>query len=305
MNKTEHKQNIYRMIFVLITMLLWGSLYPMAKLAFSMYNVNDVPDIFLFAGIRFTICGMVIAVYALFKSPKSYAPAKSALIPILLSGLFSIILQYSFNYLGLLHIDSSKSAILKQVGVIFYVCFSALFFKNDRLTWRKLIGVILGFTGIIAINLSSDGISFHPGDLAIIAASFSTIFANIVSKKVFVLVDPITATGISQLFGGLVLSLVGIIMGGNITIAFDASIWCLVYICAASSISYCLWYWVVKFGELSKLFIFKFAEPLFASILGAIILHENIWQLQYLSSFILIAAGIWISNSTSRKNKKL
>jgi len=47
---------------------------------------------------------------------------------------------------------------------------------------------------------------------------------------------------------------------------------------------------------LSKMFIIKFAEPVFASIFGALLLGENIFKIQYLLSFVLIASGIYISN---------
>ena len=48
--------------------------------------------------------------------------------------------------------------------------------------------------------------------------------------------------------------------------------------------------------ELSKLFIIKFAEPVFACIFGAILLGENIFRVQYVLAFLLIATGIYISN---------
>ena len=65
----------------------------------------------------------------------------------------------------------------------------------------------------------------------------------------------------------------------------------------ASIIGYCLWYYVVsKSAELSKLFVIKFSEPLFACVFGAIVLGEDIFKLQYLLAFVLISAGITIGN---------
>lgn len=284
------------LLLSLLVMLLWGSLFPMVKLGYTAYGVITTGDILFFAGVRFTICGALICLYCMIKDRRTFVPVKSALLPVLLSGVFAIILHYGFTYVGLKLTDSSKTAILKQVGVLFYVCFSVLFFKDDRLTVKKLIGVLLGFAGIIAINASSEGISFHLGDALIIAASFCTVFSNIISKKVFDRVEPITATGVSQLFGGVVLLLVGKVMGGGMRMDWNASTWIMVYICIASIFGYCIWFWVVKRGELSKLFIIKFAEPVFASLCGALLLRENILRPQYLVAFLLIAAGIYISN---------
>lgn len=73
-----------------------------------------------------------------------------------------------------------------------------------------------------------------------------------------------------------------------------------IYICTASIFSYCIWFSIVKKAELSKLFIIKFAEPVFACIFGAILLGENIFKIQYIAAFVLISLGIYISNSIGK-----
>lgn len=277
-------------------MLLWGTLFPTVKLSYSAFDISTTGDILFFAGMRFVVCGGVICLFSLITDKASFKPAKSSILPILLAGLFSIILHYACTYSALQLTDSSKTAILKQVGVLFYVCFSSLFFKDDKLSVKKLIGALLGFAGIIVINLNVDGVSFNIGDLLIIIASFCSVFSSIISKRVFVTVKPITATGISQLFGGIVLAIIGRAMGGSMTVTASLSSLLFVYICIASVVSYCIWFTVVKSGELSRLFIIKFAEPAFACIFGAMLLNENIFQWQYILSFLFIAGGIYISN---------
>ena len=288
-------------LLALLTMLLWGSLFPMVKLGFSAYKVNTVADILLFAGIRFILCGGVICIVAAIKDHTSYRPVKHSVAPILMSGVFAIILHYGFTYTGLELTDSSKTALLKQLGALFYVCFSFLFIKEDKPTAKKIIAALIGILGIVALNVSADGFSFSVGDLLILCASFCTVFSNVISKKVFQTVAPVTATGISQLFGGIVILAVGLVMGGKVQFALNSSLWIMVYICFASIVSYCIWFGIVKSGELSKLFIIKFAEPVFACLFGALILRENIWKIQYLVAFLLIIGSIWFSNTEHKK----
>ena len=277
----------------LLVMLLWGALFPLVKLGFRIYSVVTTGDILLFAGIRFTICGVLISGWTLIRKPSELIRTKTAIPSMLLMGLFAIILHYSFTYMGLSITEGSKTAILKQLGTLFYVCFSALFVKEDRLTTAKLVGVLLGFCGIVVINAGTDGIHINVGDVLIIAASFCTVFSNVIGKKLFKSVDPVAATGLSQVFGGALLLIVGVIIGGRVDMTH--SLWIMICICGASVISYCLWYGTVKQGELSKLFIIKFAEPVFAAVFGAVLLGENIWNWQYLAAFGLITAGIGIS----------
>lgn len=284
-----------RTIWAILVMLLWGSLFPTVKLGYQVYGISTIGDILFFAGVRFTICGGIICLYSFMRNKEKFLPVKKSIAPILLSGVFAIILHYSFTYTGLQLTDSSKTAILKQLGALFYVCFSAVFFKEDRLTLRKLVGVLLGFTGIVVINISSGRVVFQLGDILIIAASFCTVFSNVISKKVFQKVEPITATGCSQLFGGLVLLTVGKVLGGHMSFSLDHTALIFGYICMASIFGYCIWFKIVKNGELSKLFIIKFSESVFASVCGAILLGEHIFKIQYIIAFILISLGIYIS----------
>lgn len=280
----------------LLTMLLWGSLFPMVKLGFSLYCVETTADILLFAGIRFTLCGGVIAAFSGIRDKSSYKSAGGSVGMILLAGFFAIILQYAFTYLGLELTSSSKSALIKQLGALLYVCFSFLFIREDKPTVQKTVAAFVGFLGIIALNVTREGFSFSLGDLLILCSSLCTVFSNVISKRVFEKVAPITATGISQFFGGAVLLAVGLAMGGKVSFSWDASLWIMGCICAASIVSYCLWYGLVKSGELSRLFIIKFAEPVFACVFSALILGENIWRVQYLAAFVLISGGIWLSS---------
>jgi drug/metabolite transporter (DMT)-like permease len=76
------------------------------------------------------------------------------------------------------------------------------------------------------------------------------------------------------------------------------------YICTASITGYTLWYYVLKSNSLSKMFIIKFAEPLFACAFGAVLLGENIFKIQYLLAFILISVGIILGNKSEKSNEK-
>ncbi len=291
------------LVCTLLVMLLWGSLFPMVKVGFQAYSITTTGDILLFAGVRFTLCGVLICLFNLWKNKPSFHAVKGSLFPVLGSGLFAIILHYSFTYIGLSLTDSSKTAILKQIGVLFYVCFSFLFFKDDKLSVRKLIAVAVGFLGIIAINYDGRGITFNLGDLCIVLASFCTVFSNVISKKALQKVNAVTMTGVSQVFGGTVLLAVGAGLGGRMQFTPDKT-YILAYICAASIASYCLWFTIVKSANLSNLFIIKFAEPVFACVFGALLLGENILKWQYLLAFILICAGITIANTTKQSNHK-
>ena len=98
------------LLISLFVMLLWGSLFPAVKLGMKSWNIESTGDILLFAGVRFVICGGVIALFSL-KDKSSYKSARSVIFPILMSGFFSIILHYACTYsaLGMTDAEWKKS----------------------------------------------------------------------------------------------------------------------------------------------------------------------------------------------------
>ena len=301
-NKTELKT-----IFLsLIVMALWGSLFPCIKIGYEAFRINgsDIPSILMFAGERFTLCGIVISAIAIFKKDGIESPKVKAISMYLLIGLFAIILHYAFTYIGLSSTDSSKTALIKQLGALLYVCFAFLFFKNESFSIYKIVGAIIGFLGIVAINFSGGSISFSIGDVLILLASVCLVVSNILTKKIAVSHSPFWITGVSQLSGGVILMLAAAIMGARM---LDFDIYALgvfAYICTASTVAYILWNYILKICDLSNMFIIKFAEPLFACIFGAVLLGEDILKWQYLIAFVLISAGIVLGNIKFSKKEK-
>lgn len=294
------KNNTKSIILSLLVMALWGSLFPMIKLGYTALEINSksVPDILMFASYRFIIGGFVVSAFSFFRREKIANPKVKNILYIVIMGFFSIVLHYAFTYIGLSTTDSSKTALIKQSGALIYVCFAFLFFKNEKFNILKIIGAIIGFSGIVAINYNHNGIRFATGDILIIGASICTVIANVISKKSVEGNSPYWITGISQLFGGIVLFIVAIIMGADMLQFNNTAILIFAYICIASIASYTLWYYVLRNNSLSKMFIIKFAEPLFACVFGAIILGENILKWQYLIAFLLISFGIILGNKS-------
>ena len=297
------KSNLKTISLSLLVMALWGSLFPMVKIGYSAFNIssNSIPDILMFAGVRFVICGLGVCAYSYFKKEKIATPKAKNVFNIFIMGLFSIVFHYAFTYIGLSTTDSSKTALIKQLGALIYVCFAFLFFKGEKFSIIKIIGAIIGFCGIIAINYNPSGISFSRGDILIIGASVCTVISNVISKKSVEGNSPFWITGISQFTGGIILLIAALIMGADMLNFSLKATFVFSYICIASISTYTLWYYILKNNSLSKMFIIKFAEPLFACVFGAILLGEDIFKIQYLLAFILISIGIVLGNKSEVK----
>ena len=166
MRKIKDKTVLNNIIFPLITMMLWGSLFPCIKIGYKVFDINtgNVADILMFAALRFTVCGAVVCLIAYFSKSDIAKPRTINITNICIMGIFAVVLHYGFTYVGLSTTDSSKTAILKQIAPLLFTCFSFLFVKNEKFSVTKIIGALVGFCGIIAINT---GTSFRGFSLAI------------------------------------------------------------------------------------------------------------------------------------------
>ena len=305
--KEKQRINFIPILLALVVMLCWGSLYPVVKLGYEKFEINTAyyPNLLYFAGVRFTVSGAVIVLLLGVKNKTvPTVKTKKEWLGIALVALFSVMLNYSLAFYGLSIVASSKTALLKQAGALIFIVISALLFKEDKMTIGKAIGAVLGLGSIIILNVNQLGFSLGFGETVIVVSSFCTVTASVICKKMLKGTDSIVITGYSQLFGGVILLAIGFACGGEMRMAQFGDYLLFGYMVVATCASYMIWYTIVQKYELSKLFITKLSEPVFAAIIGAIILKEDLLQWHYIGAFLCIATAVIISNVAFPKWKK-
>jgi drug/metabolite transporter (DMT)-like permease len=145
-------------VLAIVCTFLWGSAFPSIKLGYEEFHINsqDLKSIFLFAGMRFTFAGLIIIVaYCIIK--RRFIKPKLREIPdIITLGFIGITLQYIIFYYGLSNSTGVKCSIINSCNTFFTVILAHFLFKNDRITIRKFIGCVIGFIGVIIINVGFD-----------------------------------------------------------------------------------------------------------------------------------------------------
>lgn len=297
-------------LLAMICCALWGSAFPCIKIGYSLFSIQggDYFSQILFAGIRFTLAGILIIAFGSIISKKFLFPKKSSFAKISVLSLFQTILQYIFFYIGLAHTTGTKSSIINSVSVFFAVIISSVIFKQDRLTLKKVIGCVIGFLGVVIINCSnSGGFDFNfrfSGEGFIIISSLSYAFSSVFLKKFSESENPVVLSGYQFALGGIAMTVFGIVLGGKITQADFKGIVLLIYLAFISAAAYTLWGILLKYNDVSRVAVFGFMTPVFGCLLSAIFLKEEITQtaFQIILSLLLVCLGIYAVNSKS-KNK--
>ena len=290
-------------IAVLCT-LLWGTAFPVIKIGYELFRIetSDIPSKLIFAGERFGLAGIIVLFIGLFVNKKALAIHKNDILPICTLSLFQTFIQYLLLYIGLVNVTGTKSSILTSVAAFGSVILSAIIFKNDKLTFKKIIGCIVGIVGIVVMNINGDlGGFMFMGDGLVILSNLSDAVGNVVSKKISNNRNPIQISGWQLTFGGFALIIVGTVCGGKLTFYDFNCIICLVYLAAMAGIAFMLWTMLLFFNNVSRIAVFNLLIPVFGTMWSGIFLGENIFTLSNMLSLLLVCSGIFLVNFNIKK----
>ena len=132
---TEHKLS-KTPIMILVAMLccmLWGSAFSCIKTGYRLFEIagEDTISQILFAGIRFTIAGMMVIVVSCITNKEFTKPKTPKRIATL--SAYQTIIQYFFFYIGLAHTSGVKSSIITGAGTFLTLFVCSLLFRQESL----------------------------------------------------------------------------------------------------------------------------------------------------------------------------
>ncbi len=126
--------------------------------------------VFTTAGIRFTLASIAIFLWAVLTN-RSMKLKKGQLHQVLIvSVMFTI--QLGLFYMGLSKTYASRGALISNLQPFFVLILAHFFIPNDKITIKKIIGILLGFTGVAFMFLDQKELpsDFRTGDLMIFSA---------------------------------------------------------------------------------------------------------------------------------------
>ena len=216
---------------------------------------------------------------------------------ILLFSLLNTTIHYACFYIGLSYSNGARAAILNSLGVFILVLLACLFFKTDKLNSRKIIGCVMGFSGILALNLGTgnSGQFTWLGDGMIILNALCSAFAGLMTKGLSKKVDIFVGTGYSLAIGGSLLILPGIFMGGCLPQITWTGIMILALLICISSLGFALYNKLLSCNPIGKVAIFNSLIPAVGAVTSCWCLQEPFY-INYVFAILLLSGGIYIIN---------
>lgn len=298
-SKSIFQRPLWVALFALTAAVVWGWAYPLIKLGFQEFQIT--PDLtgskILFAGIRFCISGLIILAFARLMK-KDFSIRKSTdWWYILLFTLFNTTLHYLCFYIGLSHAPGARSAILNSLSVFSVVILACIFFKSDKMTVKKIIGCVLGFSGILALNLGSadSGRFTLMGDGMIILNALCGASASLLTRGLGKRINVFVGTGHSLAIGGALLIVLGLVLGGNLPMVTPLGLLYLLLLIGISTIGFTLYNKLLTCNPVGKVAIYNSLIPVVGAVTSCLCLAEPFYW-KYILAGTLAAMGIYIIN---------
>lgn len=286
---------------------LWGSATPFIKIGSNLIIVKKgVPSTILFAGIRFFFAGVLTVLIYSIARRKLLLPKRENLKAIATVSCFQTIIQYLFFYIGLSITTGVKGTVISGSNCFFSILCATLIFRQEKLTAKKIIACVIGFAGIVLINLNGLNMNLNVGDGCVLLSNFAYGISGALMKRYSSKEDPVVISGYQFIMGGAVMILVGLLFGGAITISSAEAFGVMLYLSLLSAIAYSLWGVLLKFNPVSKVSIYTFMTPVFGVLLSNLMLTEKstVAPINLIAALVLICGGIFILNYQRQKKNQ-
>lgn len=286
-------------VFALTAAIAWGWAFPLIKVGFGSFGITAdmTGSKMLFAGIRFAVAGLIVQTVAR-SSGRSFKTSKVADWKFLLAfALMNTSLHYFFFYVGMSHSEGSRAAILNSLSTFLVVLLACACFKSDKLTSRKLVGCVVGFSGILALNLggAESGRFTWLGDGMIIMNAICGAVSGLMTRGLSRRIDVFVGTGLSLTIGGMLLIIPGLALGGTLPNVNLLGIICLLLLIAISALGFALYNKLLSCNPVGKVAIYNSLIPIVGAVTSCLCLGEA-FHLKYALAGGLAALGIYIIN---------
>lgn len=284
-------------IMAIVACLLWSTAFAGVKIGLKYMTPLQ------FAGIRFTISGILILLF--------YGKIRTfweILIKnfrfIMWVAFLQTVLMYSLFYTGINMVPGSLGAMVIGSGPLFAAIVAHFAMSNDKMNVKTTMGIFLGIAGIVIINYGRQttgiaGTKEILGVIILIANNLVSGWYNVVVMKSKTKVPALVLSAASLGIGGLILILISIPIEGVHLQAFKPEFYvALGWLSFLSAAAFAIWFALLKRPEVkvSHLNTWKFIIPVFGALLSWMLLPDEYPDVYAITGMIVVAAAMLVMN---------
>jgi drug/metabolite transporter (DMT)-like permease len=275
---------------------VWGSSFLWIKIA-----VQEIGPILLVA-LRLLFGILALLVVVAYSRPK-WPRQRRVWINLAMLGLINNALPYALISWGEQYIDSGVAAVLNSTTPLFTMIVAHLFLTDDRMTRQRVLSLLMGFAGIVALfsrDLFSGPRGSLLGQMAVLLASISYAFASVFARRTtkdvsLVIRALVPLLGADLLMWTLVPVFESPVSLPQLPLTWFSIVWLGVL---GVAVAFLLYFYLLHSVGPTRTVLVTYIFPLVGVALGVIFLNERLdWQL--LAGTMLIIASVVMVNTRS------
>ncbi len=291
---SARRRKVLHVVWLLVLGTLWGASYLFIKVI-----VSEVPASTLVAGRLLLGAGImwVLLLVSGQELPSRGAPWGAFAVMGLLNGA----IPYSLISWGELSISSGLASLLQATMPIFTVLLGQWMADDERLTWHKVGGVVVGFVGVGLLLMSNRGQDMRGnllGQLAIIGSSVSYATATLFARTHLRGQSPLVAATGQFTVGALVAVPISLLLDRPFHLSPSMAAlgsW-LGLTLLGTVVAYVIYYALLERTSATFVSTVTYVIPVNGLLLGAVVLGEPL-SVSILVSLALILIGIALVRS--------
>jgi len=273
---------------------IWGGMYVASK-----YVLDYIPPFTLLV-IRLAIAALILVPLILARQEWRVSPQHRLHMAAL--GLVGFTFSLGLQFWGTKLSTAHNGGLITSASPVFIVLF-AIWLLAERLTWQRVLALLLASTGVFAVIGPESGSQSAPtlwvGNLCLVGAAVTWALYTVMGKIASANYSSLTVTAYATL-SGLLFSLPVAYLtewrGWTWPQALPVSVWWGIAYVGVISTAIAFYFWNKGFTmmDASAASLFFFAQPLVAAVLGALVLRETLHWYFFVGAF-LIASGLTVS----------
>jgi len=277
---------------VLITVGLWGSSFPLTKMALEWMGPSSIAFV-RWAITTLLMVGWLVTAGRLHAIAGLWCAEKRSVIWV---GLTGITLFYALENLALKYTTAINAGVLSNLTTVFMVLIGMLWL-HERLVTAEWVAVVMAFLGAVLVSqgaghltISSSGLG---GDLLMVVATCFAAVYSVGGKRLVATYPPdIVLTAIAA---AGTLFLLPLAIWEGLTLALPLTAWLILLVLGSGSgaVANLFWMQILSRMDASRAGMTLFLIPVFSTALAVLILHEPL-TLTILGGAVLVLLGVAI-----------
>lgn len=278
------------LVAYLLVCTVWGSTYLAIRV-----GVMHLPPM-LFAGVRFVIAGLILAGIVLATGDRLPRRLRDWRVHAV-TGLFLLLGGNAVVVWAEQSVESGAASVFVAAVPLWAAFFDALWPGGTTVfTWRVGVGLALGFLGSALLAGVTPGELMQAdlaGPVALTLASASWAFGTVYSKRNPTDTTPYAASAVQMLVGGIVISLLGLVLGeaGEWRWSADGLAALAYLVVFGSIVGFTAYAYALRHASATIVGTYAYVNPVVAVLLGWLILREAVTA-RTIGAMVLILGAV-------------